>query len=125
MSREERVERTARIQMDVETTHLDPHEPPRGRISIADYDPDWPIRYELTAQRIRSALGTSALSLEHIGSTAVPGLGAKPIIDINLVVADSGREETYVPPLEIVGFDLVVREPEWFEHRMLRGGSRP
>lgn len=100
---------------------VDGREPPRDRILIVDYDPDWPARYLITAERIRAVLGAGVLSIEHVGSTAVPGLAAKPIIDINLVVADSSREEAYVPPLERVDFHLVVREPSWFEHRMLRG----
>ncbi len=57
--------------------------------------------------------------LEHVGSTSVPGLAAKPIIDVNLVVADSGDEPAYLPDLEAAGFTLRVREPEWEEHRVL------
>jgi GrpB-like predicted nucleotidyltransferase (UPF0157 family) len=106
-----------------EAAHADERDRPQGRIVIVDYDPVWAGRYLLVAERIRSALGAGALSLEHVGSTAVPGLAAKPIVDINLVVADSSREELYVPLLETVGFHLVVREPGWFEHRMLRSNA--
>lgn len=106
-----------------EEAHADERDLPHGRILIVDYDPDWPARYLVAAERIRSALGARIQSLEHVGSTAVPGLAAKPIIDINLVVADSSREEAYVPQLESVGFHLVVREPGWFEHRMLRSDA--
>jgi len=105
----------------VKAARVEAAESPLGRILIVDYDPDWPARYAVAAERIRSALGTGVLSIEHVGSTAVPGLAAKPIIDINLVVADSSREEAYVPLLERADFHLVVREPAWFEHRMLRG----
>ncbi len=59
------------------------------------------------------------LALEHVGSTAVPGLSAKPVIDIVLAVPDSGDEPAYVPPLEALGYVLTIREPDWFDHRML------
>jgi len=106
-----------------EAAHAAERDLPQGRILIVDYDPDWPARYRVAAERVRLALGARVLSLDHVGSTAVPGLAAKPIIDINLVVADSSREEAYVPLLETFGFHLVVREPGWFEHRMLRSDA--
>jgi len=93
-------------------------EPARG-IEIAPYDPDWPRRFEELAARISDALGDRALSIEHVGSTSVPGLAAKPIIDIDLVVADSSDEDGYVPMLESAGFVLRVREPWWYEHLCL------
>ena len=95
-----------------------PHNAP---ITIVDYDPAWPRLFSREEQRIRVALGDAALRLEHVGSTSVPGLAAKPIIDILLVVNDSGDEASYVPALEAVGYVLRAREPEWFEHRVLRG----
>ena len=55
--------------------------------------------------------------MEHVGSTSVPGLAAKPIIDISLAVADSADEQAYVPALEAAGYFLRIREPDWFEHR--------
>ena len=67
-----------------------------------------------------SALGDDALRIEHVGSTSVPGLAAKPVIDIDLIVEDSRQESTYVPALEQQGFALVIREPWWYEHRCLR-----
>jgi GrpB-like predicted nucleotidyltransferase (UPF0157 family) len=88
-------------------------------IEITDPDPAWPHRYELLADRIRGALGWRVLQLEHVGSTSVPGLPAKPIIDIDLTVADSGREQDYLPALESIGFRLVIREPWWYGHRCL------
>jgi GrpB-like predicted nucleotidyltransferase (UPF0157 family) len=87
-------------------------------IEIAEYDPNWPAEFEQAAARIRSALGAAVLALEHVGSTAVPGLASKPVIDINLVVADSAREDAYAAQLESAGFRLTIREPVWFEHRM-------
>ena len=95
-----------------------PHNAP---ITIVDYDPAWPRLFSREEQRIRVALGDAALRLEHVGSTSVPGLAAKPIIDILLVVTDSGNEASYVPALEAAGYVLRAREPEWFEHRVLRG----
>ena len=93
---------------------------PEIGIEVIDPDPDWPRQYDALAGRIREALGWRVLQLEHVGSTAVPGLPAKPIIDIDLTVADPGREQDYVPALEAAGFRLRVREPWWHGHRVLR-----
>lgn len=86
-------------------------------IVIVDHDPRWVQRYEQERSRIVAALGDRVLALEHIGSTSVPGLAAKPIIDIDLSVADVEDEDAYVPDLVAAGYVLRVREPE---HRMLR-----
>jgi GrpB-like predicted nucleotidyltransferase (UPF0157 family) len=91
------------------------------RIEIADYDPRWPELFRREAGRIRAALGPRILRLEHTGSTSIPGLAAKPIIDITLVVGDSANEAGYLPDLERAGYVLRMREPEWHEHRMLKG----
>jgi GrpB-like predicted nucleotidyltransferase (UPF0157 family) len=77
-----------------------------GAVRIVDYDPDWPRQFEGEASRIRSALGERALRIEHAGSTSVAGLPAKPVIDIVLVVADSGNESQYAPALESAGYRL-------------------
>ena len=90
-------------------------------IHLADYDPSWAEWFAREAIRIRSALGEAALTVEHVGSTSVPGLAAKPIIDIVLTVADSSDEPTYVPALEAVGYVLRIREPKWSEHRVFKG----
>ena len=87
---------------------------------LVDYDDAWPVRFEREARRIRTALGTRALLLEHAGSTSVPGLVAKPIIDVVLAVPDSTDEDDYVPALETEVYTLRIREPDWYEHRMLR-----
>jgi GrpB-like predicted nucleotidyltransferase (UPF0157 family) len=89
-------------------------------IVVADYDPAWPERFRYEEARIRAALGAAALSVEHIGSTSVPGLAAKPILDVLLVVEDSGDEGFYVPAIEGAGYVLRVREPGFDEHRMFR-----
>jgi GrpB-like predicted nucleotidyltransferase (UPF0157 family) len=98
-------------------------EPPRltARIQVVDHDPRWPGLFRREADRIRALLGERALRLEHIGSTSVPELAAKPIIDILLVVADPADEPAYLPDLKAAGYVLVIREPEWFQHRCLKG----
>jgi len=92
-----------------------------SQIQIMDYDPLWPEVFRGEADRIRALLGYRALQIEHTGSTSVPGLAAKPIIDILLVVADSSDEPSYVPILERAGYSLGIREPNWHEHRMFKG----
>jgi GrpB-like predicted nucleotidyltransferase (UPF0157 family) len=92
-----------------------------GRIEIMRYDARWPEDFRREADRIRAALGNRALRIEHTGSTSVPGLAAKPIIDMLLVVADSSDENAYVPALDDVGYVLRVREADWHEHRMFKG----
>jgi GrpB-like predicted nucleotidyltransferase (UPF0157 family) len=92
----------------------------KPQITIVDYHPDWPKKFETHARVIAEALGSSALRVEHIGSTSVPGLAAKPIIDILVVVPDSADESAYLPQLEAAGYVLRVREPHWNEHRMFR-----
>ncbi|MGZ8708210.1 MAG: GrpB family protein, partial [Gaiellaceae bacterium] len=94
-------------------------------IVLVEYDPQWPAFFEQAADQIRGALGDAALQVDHVGSTSVPGLTAKPVIDINLVVVDTRDEEAYVPKLEAAGYVLVIREPDWFEHRVLRGSDPP
>jgi GrpB-like predicted nucleotidyltransferase (UPF0157 family) len=89
-------------------------------ILIVDYDPRWPEMFVLERDRVRSALGTRALRIEHAGSTAVPGLAAKPVIDVVLEVANSAQEAEYAPNLEANGYALTIREPEWNEHRLFK-----
>jgi len=92
-----------------------------GPIALAEYNPEWPAHFAREAKRIQKALGDRALRIEHIGSTSVPGLAAKPVIDILLVVADSADEVSYVPALQAAGFVLRIREPQWHEHRLFKG----
>ena len=92
-----------------------------GQIALRDYDDRWPARYALQAARVTGALGDRAVRIEHVGSTAVPDLPAKPIIDIALEVHDSADERAYAPELDAVGFTLRIREPDWFEHRLFKG----
>ena len=92
-----------------------------GPVNVVEYDPDWPSLFTREQQRIQQILGDTALSVDHVGSTSVPGLAAKPIIDIDLVVPNSSDESTYVPQLEAAGYLLIIREPDWHEHRCLKG----
>jgi GrpB-like predicted nucleotidyltransferase (UPF0157 family) len=92
-----------------------------GPILLVDYDPAWPALFEREASRIRALLGDRVLLLEHAGSTSVPGLAAKPIVDIVLGVSDSADEAAYVPPMEAGGYVLRIREPDWHEHRVFKG----
>ena len=94
-------------------------------IAVIDPDPSWPAQFDELADRIRGALGGRVLALEHVGSTSVPDLPAKPIIDIDLVVTDSSDEAAYVPALEQIGFVLLVREPGWHQHRLMVATSPP
>jgi GrpB-like predicted nucleotidyltransferase (UPF0157 family) len=89
----------------------------RRPIVISAYDPAWPARFERERTTIARALGAAAVTIEHIGSTSVPGLAAKPIIDVLVSVADVDDEGVYVPRLERAGYVLRVREPG---HRMFR-----
>ena len=92
-----------------------------SKIQIMDYDPMWPEVFRREADRVRALLGCQALQIEHTGSTSVPGLAAKPIIDILLVVADSSDESAYGAILQSAGYFLRIREPNWHEHRMFKG----
>lgn len=97
-----------------------PEQVHRGPIHLAPSDPMWPQQYAEVEARIRRALGAVAVTVEHVGSTSVPGLAAKPVLDVLLLVPDPGDEAAYVPALEAVGFLLHFREPDWHEHRFFK-----
>jgi GrpB-like predicted nucleotidyltransferase (UPF0157 family) len=90
------------------------------RIELVDYDPGWSSTFDAEARSIRGAIGELAVSIDHAGSTSVPGLAAKPVIDIALTVPDSADESAYVPRLVGVGYRFHLREPGWYEHRLLK-----
>ena len=113
--------RPPRTEEQIRTHTIGELKPLSGRILIVDYDPQWPELFEREADRIRAVLGHRALRIEHTGSTSVPGLVAKPIIDMLLVVTDSADEDAYVPALEAAGYVLRIRETNWYEHRMFKG----
>jgi len=89
-------------------------------LEVVPYDDRWPTTFARVAARVRECLGDAVLELHHVGSTSVPGLPAKPVIDADLVVADPADEAAYVPSLEQAGFVHVIREPWWHEHRLLK-----
>ncbi len=101
--------------------HIGVSTPLAQPIQIVDYDPEWPRLFEREATRIHATLGARVLILEHMGSTSVPGLAAKPKIDMLLVVANSADEPAYVPDMERAGYVLHIREPDWYEHRLFKG----
>ncbi|WP_448638665.1 GrpB family protein [Geodermatophilus sp. URMC 63] len=106
---------------ELQAVTVGPLEPHEGPITLVAYDPDWPRLFRREADRLRAALCPVALRIEHVGSTSVPGLVAKPVVDVLLVVPDPADEPGYVPQLEAAGYVLRIREPDWFEHRLLEG----
>jgi GrpB-like predicted nucleotidyltransferase (UPF0157 family) len=100
-------------------------QPRNSTIYLAAYDSAWPSLFTHLQKQIHEALGDNILLLEHVGSTSVPGLAAKPIIDMVLAVADSSDELSYVPLLEKKGYILRNREPDWYEHRLLKSPDVP
>jgi GrpB-like predicted nucleotidyltransferase (UPF0157 family) len=106
---------------EIAAVRIGPPQVLNAPIVLAEYDPAWPRLFEREAARIRDVLGSRVLQLEHVCSTSVPDLAAKPLIDMLLVVADSSDEASYVLPLEARGYVLRIREPDWYEHRLLKG----
>jgi len=112
---------TGPTDVDIEAAYIG--DPPihNDVVQLVEYQTIWPEQFQREAERIKGALGARALSIDHVGSTSVPGLAAKPIIDIALTVADSTNEAAYVPDLEAAGYQLRIREPDWYEHRLFNG----
>jgi len=121
MEEKNRGKETPRTEEDLRAHTIGELKPLTAPVMLSDYDPEWPVRFEREAARIRDLLGERVKLLEHAGSTSVPGLTAKPILDMVLAVANSSDEPSYVPALEQGGYVLRIREPNWFEHRMLKG----
>ena len=103
-------------------SHPKQDEPP-ARVFLAEPDPAWVEQYAEEEQLIRSALGATLRTIHHAGSTAVPGLPAKPVVDIVLTVPSPADESSYVALLETAGYTFAHREPEWHEHRLLKKGT--
>ena len=93
---------------------------PHAPIEFVDHDPAWAENYSQLSKQILTRLGDKALGIAHVGSTSVPGLAAKPIIDVALVVADPRVEPDFRPLLNQIGFELVIRQPAWYQHRMFK-----
>ena len=98
-------------------------QPLTAPVTFVDYDTAWPTLFAREERRIRSVLGDRVLRLQHTGSTSVPGLAAKPVIDITMLVADVNDEPAYRPDLEAAGYVLRISEsePEWYDHRVFKG----
>lgn len=112
------------VEAIIKTYEFDPNDAERiahrrvkNEIEIVEPDPSWPQSFELLRDRIVSALGPTIVELSHVGSTSVPGLPAKALIDIDLTVKDVLDEASYVPQLQAAGFDFLFREPKWHQHR--------
>jgi len=106
---------------EIEAARIGGAELHNAPIYLAPYSTEWPALFQREAARVREVLGESVLMLEHVGSTSIPGLSAKPRIDMLLVLDDSSDEASYVPPMEAAGYPLRIREPSWHEHRLFKG----
>ena len=115
--------RPTRTVEDLQAISVDILEPLTGPITFVEYDPKWPALFAREEARIRSILGDRVIRLEHTGSTSVPGLAAKPVVDITMTVADVLDEPAWAADLEAAGYRIVIREtePEWYDHRVLKG----
>jgi GrpB-like predicted nucleotidyltransferase (UPF0157 family)/mannose-6-phosphate isomerase-like protein (cupin superfamily) len=113
--------RPPKTEAQIQQAWVEELKPLTSRIEIREYDPEWPRMFAREAERIRAALGERVLMLEHAGSTSVPGLPAKPKIDMVLMVPDSADEPAYVPDMQAAGYTLQIRESDWYEHRMFKG----
>ena len=91
-------------------------------IIIIEPNPVWAHRFSEVAARIQKSLGDLIIEIAHTGSTSVPGLPAKDIIDVDLTLKDATDEATYVKPLEEAGFRFLLREPRWHQHRFFVEG---
>ncbi len=116
-----RADRAPSTEEEILAAYVTPPKTLTGPVLVVDYDLEWPELFAREGARLRAALGERVVLLEHAGSTSVPGLAAKPCIDIVLVVPDSADEPAYVPALEAAGYVLTIREPQWFEHRVFKG----
>ncbi|KAI0140724.1 GrpB protein-domain-containing protein [Pestalotiopsis sp. NC0098] len=90
---------------------------PMKSIEVVNPTPRWAASFVSIAQRIQTALGDIVLEIEHVGSTSIP-IAAKDVIDIDLIVTDPSDEGAYVQALENAGFQFLLREPDWHEHRL-------
>ena len=92
-------------------------------VSLSEHDEAWARQYTVEEMLVRDALGANLRMIDHAGSTSVPGLVAKPIIDILLTVADPADESSYVRGLESAGYTFHHREPDWHQHRLFKKGT--
>jgi len=121
MAKQSPTRRLPSTEAEIEAYTVGGARPHGGQVLLVDYDEAWPELFAREATRIKRVLGAAAIRIEHVGSTSVPGLAAKPVIDIVMEVADSSDETAYVAPLAHHGYELRIREPNWWEHRVLKG----
>ncbi len=121
MAKNSRIKRTPATEADIDACTIGGARPHGGPVHLAEYDATWPELFRQEAARINRVLNDTAMRIEHVGSTSIPGLAAKPVIDIVMEVTDSSDESAYVTALESHGYELRIREPDWWEHRMLKG----
>lgn len=94
-------------------------------LRIVEHDPSRAERYEAIELHLREVLGDRLVEVQHVGSTSVPGLPAKPVIDIDVAVADPDDEADYVPALESLGLVHWLTEPDWHRHRLFKMLTEP
>ena len=117
-------EEITRHHAEAEVVHVGSY-PTGYTLRIEEPDPTWPERYRRIEAEICAVLDDRVLGIQHVGSTSVPGLPAKPVIDIDLTVIDPTDEASYVPDLERLGFVHWLTEPGWHEHRLLKHLDEP
>jgi GrpB-like predicted nucleotidyltransferase (UPF0157 family) len=93
-----------------------------SRVFLSEPDPSWVVDYAVEQELISEALGPVLVTIDHAGSTSVPDLAAKPIVDVVLTVEDPTDEAAYVQPLQSAGYVFHHREPHWHEHRLFKKG---
>ncbi|MDK1471983.1 GrpB family protein [Streptomyces sp. 549] len=120
MTEQVRPDRAPMDEEEIQRVQVGGAHPQGGDVVLCAYDARWPVRYATWARELRAALGGTARRLEHVGSTSVPGLDAKPVVDMLLEVPDPADEDAYVPAATALGFRLSIREPDWYEHRVLK-----
>ena len=97
-----------------------------GHITICDYDPTWPAEFEQERTRLQTALGSIVTTIEHVGSTAVPGLAAKPIIDVLVGVRDLTEARVRcIEELGVLGYRYMAEYEAWLPGEMLFRKGNP
>ncbi|MFD4985351.1 GrpB family protein [Streptomyces sp. NPDC058374] len=117
---EQEIPRISMTPEEIEAANVGSATKLNGQVVLCEPDPRWAVAFETEAARMREELDSLDHRIEHVGSTSVPDLPAKPVVDMLLIVPDSSDEASYLPALEPLGYTLVIREPEWYEHRVLR-----
>jgi GrpB-like predicted nucleotidyltransferase (UPF0157 family) len=105
-----------------EPEFLIPREQTR-RVFLVEPDPSWAGLGAAEAARVRAALSGLDVQVHHVGSTSVPGLAAKPLLDLLLTVPDATDEDSYAPALQAAGYAFHIREADWHEHRLFKRGT--